>query len=147
MRPGFDSSGRFMDYVPHPDHFAYKLRQAKLLPQREDIHRTGKPDQRRPMGRDYMSGDDFAAIEARRHERENKVRLAVTLEASDGAEKIRAQAAQRLKGSDKLTPEERTRLEAIVKSSISALVAADAERLEAEIKARLAVPDLAPAKG
>lgn len=150
MRPGYNSRGQFFDWVPHPDYYARKLEQMKLLqPEGQGRPHRAPPEIRRPQNRDWVSGEEMQAIQERLRKREAAVRTEVLLQATTEAESVRSKALRRLKDGASLTPEERGRLEAISKSTVSALVAQDAERLEAEIAARLAQEPPSPvvAKG
>lgn len=138
MRPGYNSRGQFSDWVPHPDYFRRKLEQSKLLePEKQDRPQRDPPEIRRPMNRDFVSGEEMAAIEERRRKREAAVRTEIMLAVTSEAEAVRKRALTRLKDTT-LTPDERAKLEAVSKSTVSALVASEAARIEAEIAARLA---------
>jgi hypothetical protein len=139
-------NGKFLDYVPHPENWERKLERAALLPPREVTAPSQMIRPRMPMGRDYVSSDKSAQIDARRARREAELRTALTVESTEKHRKMQLEARKRLKESRDLLPEERTRLEAISQAELTELVLGEAEVIDNEVRARLADGVVEPAR-
>ena len=129
--------GRFVDCIFTAAHWEKKLRRAALMPKKEEPTRL-KPKTRLPMGRDFVSAERAAEIDARRKALETRLRVQLTSAATEKHRKVQLEARKALKDNRQLSAEERSRYEALANADLTDLVLEEAEEIERSVEARLA---------